>query len=227
MPMAERFSVVLFDLDGTLIDAVEDLAEAVNAAMVQLDRPRCNPEQIGSWLGNGLSRLLHRALTGDMDGDAAEALHADAITRFRAKYIVCGHARTRVLAGATELLQLLRDRNVFTAITTNKPQDATESVIAALGEQLPVDAVFGAEHQWPRKPEPDMLHAAIAAGGGGQAVLVGDSVTDRDAAANAGIAFVAVRGGYNHGCDIADVLEAGTPVFDDLHGVRQWLEARI
>lgn len=227
MQVAEHFSVVLFDLDGTLIDAVEDLAEAANAALVQLGRPQRSLEQIGSWLGNGLSPLLHRALTGDMDGEAEEALHADAITRFRAKYLVCGHARTRIRPGATELLQLLHDRNVFTAITTNKPQDATESVIAALGEQLPVDAVLGAENRWPRKPEPEMLHAAIAAGGGGHGVLVGDSVTDRDAAANAGIAFVAVRGGYNHGCDIADVLEAGTPVFDDLHGVRQWLEARI
>ena len=226
MRMAEQFSVVLFDLDGTLIDAVEDIADAVNTALSQTNHDPRSREQIGSWLGNGLSLLLHRALTGDMDGRAADALHADTTTRFRKAYIDSGHVKTRVLPGATELLHELRSRNVFTAIVTNKPQDTTESVMASIGKALPVDAVFGAEHHWPRKPEPDMLHAAAQAGGG-TAVMVGDSVTDRDAAANASMPFVAVRGGYNHGGDIADMVTAGTPVFDDLHGVRQWLEARV
>jgi phosphoglycolate phosphatase len=227
MPMAERFSVVLFDLDGTLIDAVEDLADAINAALVQMNHEPRSCEQIGGWLGNGLSILLHRALTGDMDGLADDAVHADVTTRFRRAYIGSGHAKTRVLPGATELLQELRLRKVFTAIVTNKPQDTTESVMASIGEALPVDAVFGAEHDWPRKPEPGMLHAATQAGGGGAAVMIGDSVTDRDAAANASMPFVAVRGGYNHGGDIADMVPAGTPVFDNLHGVGQWLEARV
>lgn len=219
--------MVLFDLDGTLIDAVEDIADAVNAALLQTNRELRSREQIGSWLGNGLSILLHRALTGDMNGKADDAAHIDVTDRFRRAYTGSGHTKTRVLPGATELLHELRLRNVFTAIVTNKPQDTTESVMAAIGEALPVDAVFGAEHDWPRKPDPGMLHAATQAGGGGAAVMIGDSVTDRDAAANAPMPFVAVRGGYNHGGDIADTVQSGTPVFDDLHGVRQWLEARV
>jgi phosphoglycolate phosphatase-like HAD superfamily hydrolase len=71
-----------------------------------------------------------------------------------------------------------------------------------------------------------MLYAAKAAGGGGTMVLVGDSVTDRDAAMNAGVPFLAVRGGFNHGSDIADMVLDASMVFDDLHGVSRWLEMR-
>jgi phosphoglycolate phosphatase len=121
---------------------------------------------------------------------------------------------------------MLRDRSVMVAVTTNKPHDAACAVIEAMGDALPVDAVFGAEQEWPRKPDPAMLHAAKAAGGGGTMVLVGDSVTDRDAAMNAGVPFLAVRGGFNHGGDIADMVLNASMVFDDLHGVSRWLEIR-
>jgi len=222
----DRIAVVCFDLDGTLIDATKDLTNAVNVAMGNLGKPPHTVETVGGWLGNGLPRLIHRAVTGTMDDDAPDVMHAEAMAEFRKAYAASGHTGTRVLAGATEVLTMLRKRGVFTAVTTNKPMDAAQAVVAALRDQLPIDAVFGGEHDWPRKPDPAMLQAAQRAGGGGMSILVGDSITDRDAADAAGMQFVAVRGGFNHGTDIADCLAPNTLVFDDLHDVQVWLEAR-
>jgi phosphoglycolate phosphatase len=224
---AKRISVVCFDLDGTLIDATEDLTHAVNVAMDHLDKPHHTAETVGSWLGNGMPRLIHRAITGTHDDDAPTEVHADTVAVFRRAYASSGHTRTRVLPGAQEILRMLRERGVHTALTTNKPLDAAQSVVGALGDQLFFDGVYGGEADWPRKPHPSMLQAAQHAGGGGTTILVGDSITDRDAAAAAGIDFIAVRGGFNHGDDIADCVAPGTPVFDDLHGVQRWLEARL
>ena len=224
--MADHIGTVCFDLDGTLIDAVQDLASATNAAMDSMGRAPVSVQQVGDWVGNGLARLLHRALSDDMHIDADPQLHSRAMGLFRRAYADSPHDGTKVFDGATELLEVLRQRGVMVAVTTNKPHDLACSVLAALREALPVDAVFGAEHDWPRKPDPDMLHAAQAAGGGRPMVLVGDSVTDRDAAMNAGVPFLAVRGGFNHGNDIADMVEEASMVFDDLHAVRHWFEAR-
>ena len=216
--------IVLFDLDGTLINAVHDLTESVNVAMERMGRAPHDVETVGSWLGNGMPRLLHRALTLDMHADANASDHATCVAHFREAYATCGHHKTQVLPGATALLQWLREAGWFTAITTNKPQDAAECVQAAMAGAMPVDAVYGGEHLWPRKPDPAMLFAARDAGGGGEAVLVGDSVTDRDAAANAGMRFVGVRGGFNHGCDLQDNMPADGLVFDSLVDVHAWLE---
>ena len=223
----EGISIVCFDLDGTLIDATEDLTNAVNIAMEHFGKPPHTVETVGRWLGNGMPWLIHRALTGSLDDNAPEAQHTEAVSVFRKAYAESGHTSTRVLPGATDVLRMLRERHVFIVVTTNKPLDAAHSVIAALKEQLPVDAVYGGEADWPRKPDPSMLYAAREAGGRGLTVLVGDSITDRDAAAAAGMQFIAVRGGFNHGSDIADCLAPDTPVFDDLGGVKAWLEDRL
>ncbi|MCH2136077.1 MAG: HAD-IA family hydrolase [Phycisphaerales bacterium] len=222
--MTDRICVVCFDLDGTLIDASEDLAWSVNEVMAALGRPQHSIETVASYLGNGMPRLVHRALMGSMHEDAPEDLHAEAVQQFRRAYAACGHVRTRVLDGAGACLEMLRCRGVHTAITTNKPQSALEHVMDALGAQLPVDGLYGGDHVWPRKPDPTMLKEAQRLGGGGPMVLVGDSVTDRDAATAAGVPFLAVRGGFNHGIPIDDCLEADALVFDDLHGVQEWLE---
>lgn len=225
--MADRITVVCFDLDGTLIDACEDLAWSINEAMTALGRGGHDIGTVQSWLGNGMPRLVHRALTGTMDDDAPKRLHDEAVSQFRTAYASCGHSRTRVLEGACECIEMLRDRGVFTAVTSNKPQDAVEDVMRTLSNVLQVDALFGGEHLWPRKPDPAMLLAARTAGGGGSAVLVGDSITDRDAARAAGIPFLAVRGGYNHGAPIDACLDGDELLFDDLHGVQQWLEGHL
>ena len=227
LPSNTHISVVCFDLDGTLIDATEDLANAVNVVMEHFGHSLHTVSTVGGWLGNGMPQLIHRALTKSLDGLAPNAQHIEAVAVFRKAYAASGHVSTRVLPGATDVLGMLRDRQVFTAVTTNKPYDAAHSVLSTLREELPVDAVYGGEADWPRKPDPSMLYAARQAGGGGLTVLVGDSVTDRDAAAAAGMPFLAVRGGFNHGIDIADCIAPDTPVFDDLNGVKIWLEDRL
>ena len=213
---------MLFDLDGTLIDSVPDIAQAVNGMLQEIGRPPESEAQIRSWVGRGLHILIHRSLTGGHDDSDDDALHAKAVARFRYHYDIHCTERTRAFDGAHELLVWLRTHDVGVAVVTNKPTAFSVRIVNALN--LPVDAVVGAEPHRPLKPDPAALHEAVAELGGGDAWMVGDTVYDLDAARAAGMPFVGVQLEGDTGRRIETLTTPEEPVFDSYVDMLHWLQ---
>ena len=215
MPVTGR-SALLFDLDGTLVDSAPDMADAVDRMLQDLGRPPVGEAQVRCWVGNGARRLVTRALTGKLDGEAnghlVDQAHAAFIGHYRAGLCV----RSRLYPGVRQGLDALREAGHAMACVTNKPEPLARDLLAALGldEVLPV--VVGGDTTPARKPDPRPLRHALARLGAtvDQALMVGDSRTDIAAARNAGVPVVCVPYGYNHG---EDIRQAGADaVVDDI-----------
>ena len=205
-PRWPRFA--LFDLDGTLVDSAPDLAAAVDQMLEQLGRRKAGPENVRQWVGNGSPVLVRRALAGKVDWEPAnerdEALFTDAKALFYRAYEDLNGQHARVYPGVKECLEQLKANGCKVAVVTNKPQRYIEPLLTQLGLMQWVDLAVGGDALPERKPSPEpLIHAMTTLGGTrGTTVMVGDSVTDVDAALAAGIPCVAVRYGYNYGAPI-------------------------
>ncbi|MCH2143269.1 MAG: HAD-IA family hydrolase [Phycisphaerales bacterium] len=213
---------VLFDLDGTLIDSVPDIAQAVNGMLSEFARPVETEERIRSWVGRGLNVLIHRSLTGGKDQSDDEALHAKAVASFRKHYEHCCTQRTRAFEGAVELLAWLRHRGIGVAVVTNKPTSFAIRIVQAL--ELPVDVVVGADPHRPLKPDPAALHEAVKQLGGGTAWMVGDTIFDLEAARAASMPFVGVQLEGDTGRKIETLTSPEEPVFESYGAMLKWLQ---
>lgn len=184
---------VLFDLDGTLLRTVEDLAAAVNHALALHGYPTHPVEKIQRMVGNGVGLLVARALPQGFDAPDYDAVLAD----FREHYSAHCRDATRPYDGVPELLRALREQGWRVAVVTNKYQDASEALMERYFPGL-VDAVSGDAPDRRRKPAPDGVNAALAALGAGRdgAVYVGDTEVDFETAKNAGLPCVCVSWGY-------------------------------
>jgi phosphoglycolate phosphatase len=180
---------VLFDLDGTLVDSLPDIAAALGAALADEGQPVPDLDAIRSWVGDGARALVDRAVR---DPGAAEPVFARFRTRYRAAPVV----HTRVYDGLAEVLDALDAAGCALGVLSNKPHDLTCVVVEQL---LPgrFAAVAGHRAGMPLKPDPDAAHAILAELGVGPdgAVLVGDSEVDIATARAAGMSAVAVAWG--------------------------------
>ena len=218
--------IILFDLDGTLIDSVPDLTEATNRMLRDRGLPPVGDHEVRNWVGNGTWRLVERAL-GLRDASAGDPADVrEAYERFHAHYAACCMDRTRIFENAPELIRAIRDRNIRTAIVTNKPDIHAQRMMGAWSSLLPMDAVIGQREGHPRKPDPTMLRQAMEACGSRTAWMVGDSEVDGLAARALGLDFIGVRLGYNQGRDIAEMRPAPALVFDDLGDLLAWFHGR-
>ncbi|MDH1491596.1 phosphoglycolate phosphatase, partial [Ectopseudomonas oleovorans] len=198
--------LVMFDLDGTLIDSVPDLAEAVDRMLVELGRPPAGVENVRDWVGNGARVLVRRALAGGLDHAAVgEAETEEALARFLDIYADCHHL-TALYPGVHELLEALSTAAVELAVVTNKP----ERFVAPLLEQVGLGGYFrwiiGGDTLPQQKPDPAALLQVMRLAGveAAQALFIGDSRNDVLAARAAGVPCIAVSYGYNHGRPIAE-----------------------
>jgi phosphoglycolate phosphatase len=214
---------VLFDLDGTLVDSVEDIFVAVNALLDELGMQRRSRDEVTMWVGNGARMLVERAMAGRFEGfaglaDAPEGHRAAdaAIPRFRAIYQEICVDHTLPLVGAHESLALVQSLGIGVAIVTNKPLAPTERIVDALGWRPYVSAVIGGDSLPVRKPDPAPLHEAMRRLDARTAWMVGDSANDVGAARNAGIPSIVVRGGYNHGNPVETLDPAPDVILDTL-----------
>jgi len=214
---------VLFDLDGTLVDSVEDIFVAVNALLDELGMQRRSRDEVTMWVGNGARMLVERAMAGRFEGfaglaDAPERHRAAdaAIPRFRAIYQEICVDHTLPLVGAHESLALVQSLGIGVAIVTNKPLAPTERIVDALGWRPYVSAVIGGDSLPVRKPDPAPLHEAMRRLDARTAWMVGDSANDVGAARNAGIPSIVVRGGYNHGNPVETLDPAPDVILDTL-----------
>ncbi|VXB45832.1 phosphoglycolate phosphatase [Pseudomonas sp. 8O] len=198
--------LVMFDLDGTLIDSVPDLAEAVDRMLIELGRPPAGVEKVRDWVGNGARVLVRRALAGGLDHAAVgEAETEQALARFLDIYADCHHL-TALYPGVHELLEALSTAAVELAVVTNKP----ERFVAPLLEQVGLGGYFrwiiGGDTLAQQKPDPAALLQVMRLAGveAAQSLFVGDSRNDVLAARAAAVPCVAVSYGYNHGRPIAE-----------------------
>ena len=208
--------LVMFDLDGTLIDSVPDLAAAIDRMLVQLGRPPAGVARVRDWVGNGSRVLVRRALAGGLEHAAVgEAECAQAHPLFLAAYADC-HALSTVYPGVRECLAWLRQREVPLALVTNKPLRFVGPLLAEKGLDGCFRWVLGGDSLPQQKPDPAALNWVLgeAAVAPQQALFVGDSRNDVLAARAAGVPCVALTYGYNHGRPIAE--EQPALLLDDL-----------
>ncbi|WP_187968233.1 HAD family hydrolase [Aquibium microcysteis] len=188
---------VLFDLDGTLIDSVPDIAAATNELLARHGLAPFHVDEVRAMIGHGVSTLVLRAFAArsiPLTGEALEARVAEMMPIY-GRHLV---NLTTVLPGASACLETLALAGVRLAVVSNKPMPFTRTICDHYGFSRHVAAVQGAEPHIARKPAPDMLHAALDALGAdrSRAVMVGDGAADVEAARAAGLPVVIVRGGY-------------------------------
>ncbi|GGF28402.1 phosphoglycolate phosphatase, bacterial [Youhaiella tibetensis] len=190
--------VILFDLDGTLIDSVPDIAASANQMLAREGLNPLTVDEVRAMIGHGIRMLTKRvfAARGQELDDGALDYKTSIMSGIYAENLT---VLTTVHDGAREILAHYRALGTKLAVVTNKPQLATETVLSAFGLSADFDLVIG-DSGLPRKPEPDMLLHAVAQLGATTAdtIMVGDSPADIESARAAGIASVGVRGGYTN-----------------------------
>lgn len=208
--------LVMFDLDGTLMDSVPDLATAVDKMLLQLGREPAGVQQVRNWVGNGSPVLVRRALAGQLEHDGVPGdLAAEALALFMQAY-AGGHELTTVYPGVRECLGWLREHDVPMAIITNKPAQFIEPLLAEKGLVGYFQWLVGGDTLPQQKPDPAALLWVMGKAGAApvESLFVGDSRNDVRAAKAAGVPCVALSYGYNHGEPIAN--EQPAMVLDDL-----------
>jgi len=208
--------LVMFDLDGTLMDSVPDLAAAVDKMLMLLGREHAGIARVRDWVGNGSRVLVRRALAGGLEHEGVSDEFADeALALFMQAYSG-GHELTTVYPGVRECLDWLREREVKLAIITNKPAQFIEPLLEEKGLAGYFDWLVGGDTLPQQKPDPAALFWVMDKAGvaPGESLFVGDSRNDVRAAKAATVRCVALTYGYNHGEPIAD--EQPALVLDDL-----------
>ncbi len=219
-PAKRRCSVVLFDLDGTLVDSAPDLAAALNQMLGEMG---CgNVPDIRPMIGDGIAKLVERGL-GAAGGRGGDKSLQDHIERFRAIYDTMLAERTRPYPGVVETLAALRQGGRRLGVVTNKPEGASNKLIAALGLADFFDAVAGGDSYAVRKPDPGHLLCLLDELGARpeDAVMVGDSVHDVTAAHGAPMKVILMSYGYGA---TQEALENADAVLDDFSAIPGALE---
>ena len=204
--MLNKPEMILIDVDGTLVDSVPDLGYCVDTMMTQLGRPPWGEARVRDWVGNGVERLVKRALIGALDGEPEPADFERAYPLFLELYAENTSKRSLLYPGVREGLDLLKDAGYRMGCVTNKAAQFTEPLLQDLGVFDDFSIVISGDTLPLKKPDPaPLLHAAAFFGCEPRnALMVGDSVSDVKAARAAGFRIVCMSYGYNHGVDIRD-----------------------
>ncbi len=215
--------MVMIDLDGTLVDTAPDLAAAADRMLAALGRPARDMAQYRAWIGNGVPRLVKRALTGEMQAEPEAALFDEALAVFQAHYRAHVSDFSRPYPGAVEGLERLKAQGFSLACITNKAEAFTLPLLKDLDLFKYFPLILSGDSLPRQKPDPlPLAHACRHFGiGPDHGVLVGDSSNDVQAARAAGMPVICVTYGYNHGHDIRD--SRPDAVVDSLAEVPQYL----
>ena len=196
-------AAVLFDLDGTLVDSLDDLTDAVNHMLAGFGRQQLEPAQVRQLVGKGARNLVQRALATDSPGEIDRGLTA--FTEFNALHIA---DKSRLYPGARELLQQLADGGIRMAVISNKQEALSRLILKTLEVDAFFDIIAGGDTFAEMKPSPLPLARVVDEFGcsPAEAVMVGDSINDIQAGNRAGISTIGCRWGYGgseelHGAD--------------------------
>jgi phosphoglycolate phosphatase len=204
--------MILIDVDGTLVDSVPDLAYCVDTLMEQLGHDPHGESRVRDWVGNGVERLVRRALIGQLDGEPDEADFERAYPLFLELYAENTSKRSVLYPGVREGINLLKAAGYKLGCVTNKAAQFTEPLLKDLGIRDDFAIVISGDSLPKKKPDPaPLLHAAqFFSCRPENALMIGDSVSDVSAARAAGFQIVCMSYGYNHGIDIRDLLQLCT-----------------
>jgi phosphoglycolate phosphatase len=189
---------VLIDLDGTLIDTAPDIAAAANATLATLGLAALEIGQVRSFIGEGLAVLVRRSLAVRMSADEAERKLAPALEEFERHYVAANGQYSSLYPGVKEALRAMRAAGLKTGCVTNKLFRFAEPLLARFQLLELLDTVIGGDSTGAKKPDPAPVLEACRrlATAPADAVLIGDSAHDAQAARAAGMPFVAVPYGY-------------------------------
>jgi phosphoglycolate phosphatase len=215
--------MILIDLDGTLVDSVPDLAYCVDEMMARLGRPPHGEAAVRNWVGNGVERLVRRALTGELDGEPSDADFDRAYPVFLDLYAENTSKRSGLYPGVREGLDYLLTNGYRLGCVTNKAAQFTLPLLRDLGVLDAFGLVVSGDTLPEKKPHPaPLLHAAAHFGvEPSQALMIGDSVSDVKAARAAGFRIICMSYGYNHGQDIR--LAEPDAVIDSMAELKSWI----
>lgn len=208
--------LLIFDLDGTLVDSVPDLALSINQMLEALNMSTYPTETIRSWVGNGAAVLTQRALSGSIEicPNLDKTLAEKALSIFLNYYNQNVCVGTCLYPNVKETLETLRNQGFRLAIVTNKPKPFVQPILEKFGIQDLFELVIGGECLPKRKPDPIQLEytcekLSVEAS---KCVMIGDSKNDIYAAKAANIESIGLTYGYNHGEDIKS--QGASVVFD-------------
>ncbi len=188
-----KYKCVIFDLDGTLLDTLEDLADSVNEMLEKFSCPARSYEEIRQFVGNGMRKLVERSLPGKFREDDTES----AYDCFRKCYGRNMQNKTRPYEGIIQCLEELNDLGIKTVVTSNKNDDAVKNLCRIYFGEL-ITLAVGAKEGCPSKPDPGMVFSAMKELGLNRedCIFVGDSDTDILTAHNAGLKAIGVLWGF-------------------------------
>lgn len=199
--LRRRPSLIVFDLDGTLVDSAPDLAHSIDQMLIRLGKPPAGLERVRGWVGNGMPMLVMRALTGEQWPTAEPEGFAEALALYMDIYETNLSARTRLYEGARDCLEGLAERGIDLACITNKHSRFTRPLLEQLGVADYFGVIASADQFERHKPDPEpLLKTAERLGAEPSAsLMVGDSPADSEAARNAGFMLALVPYGYHGG----------------------------
>ena len=193
--MTQHFKLIIFDLDGTLLDTLSDLAHSVNHALEQCGFPVHAIEAYKYFIGDGVNKLLERTLPDNQKT-------AQNIARLKELFLSYydGHNTdyTEPYVGVHDLLRTLQSKGFMLAVASNKYQTATEKLVRRFFPDISFTAVFGQREGVPVKPDPAIVYDILRVAGvtAGETLYIGDSGVDMLTAANSGTTSVGVTWGF-------------------------------
>jgi len=192
MPQLKAY---IFDLDGTLIDSLADIAESINRMLDARGYPRCAQEVFKQMVGDGMEKLVERALP---EGVRSEELIKVCVEEYRAHYDVLWNAQTRPYPGIVEMLTALKSRGMKLGLISNKAHRFTVPMTEHFFGPGVFDHILGQRDEVPRKPAPDGAHemAVLLCLPTNEMAYVGDSGIDMQFAKSSGMRAVGVRWGF-------------------------------
>jgi phosphoglycolate phosphatase len=196
--------MVLIDVDGTLVDSVPDLGFSIDLMMQDLGMPKRGDDKVRHWVGNGIERLVKRALVNGLEGEPDEALFQRALPLFRSHYTVNNSTRSQLYGGVRQGLDYMRKSDYRMGCVTNKASEFTHPLLRDLDIADYFEVIICGDDTPKIKPDPlPLLTAAQRMRVDPKcSLMLGDSSNDVQAARAAGFQIICTSYGYNHGEDI-------------------------
>ena len=198
--------LIMIDVDGTLVDSVPDLAYCIDEMMQELGLQKWGEAKVRNWVGNGVPKLVERALTGELEGQLKKEVFDEAYPIFLDLYENNNAQRSYLYDGVREGLDYLKSQGYQLGCVTNKSEQFTHPLLKVLGIFNDFKIIISGDTLAKRKPDPMPLlycseHFHLKPE---ECLMLGDSVSDVKAARAAGFDIICMSYGYNHGNDIAD-----------------------